>query len=605
MKKTVIALSIGAAIIVVAGYYYGTSRPTSEPPPQRNDRTLRSTESGAVVGFRDVSGARAWLGIPYARPPVGALRWKAPQPPLPAEGIIEALAYGSPCVQLGSPLTSGAQATEASHMAGDEDCLHLNIWSPPHAHNLPVMFWIHGGGNSIGQAADTPGGNLAVNGDVVVVSIHYRLGLLGWFSHPALATGDLVEDSGNYGLLDMIRALQWTRDNIANFGGDPGNITIFGESAGAFDSLALMASPLATGLFHRAIMQSGGYFASSMAEAQAYQDAGGHALSARQVVNKLLIAEGLAADAPAAREVQESWSAHRLRTYLYGQSAQALYAVLQGGPFGMVALPNILADGHVLPSLPADAIFSAAENHNQVPVILGTNRDEPGLFLSRAPKYVDNLFGVFYWLKDEDAYKRQLHYGGRAWKASGADGLALNMAASGNPDVYVYRWDWDEETSILGYDLSVALGAAHLLEVPFVFGEFERGIGAALSYVYPDNEAQHALSASMSSYWAEFAHNGSPGRGRSGEEALWLPWGKDGKTAILLDTGADGGIRMDDGMVTHQTLKAELLTDASIPAAERCELYVRVLRTSDLFDADEYASLEGCADVPPESISWL
>lgn len=603
MNKTAIVVIVIAAALAAGGYYYLSGGPTPEPPPVRNDVTLRGTESGEVAGFLDSSGARAWLGVPYAQPPVGTLRWKAPQPPLASKETIEALAYGNLCPQLASPMTSGDQAGETPHMAGDEDCLYLNIWSPPNAHNLPVMFWIHGGGNSIGRAADTPGGNLAVQGDVVVVSIHYRLGLLGWFSHPALATGDPVDDSGNYGLLDMVRALQWTRDNIASFGGDPGNITIFGESAGAFNSLGLIASPSAAGLFHRAIAQSGGYFTSSLVEAQAYQDEGGHALSAKELVNKLLVADGLATDGQDARQTQDSWSAERLRAYLYGQSAEALYAVLQGGFFGMISLPNMFADGHVLPALPTDAVFSARRNHNQVPVILGTNRDEPGLFLSRAPEYVGNLFGIFHWLKDEEAYKRQLHYGGRAWKARGADELAQHMAASGNPDLYVYRWDWDEEESILGYDLSVALGAAHLLEVPFVFSEFERGIGGALSYVFPDDEAQHALSRSMVSYWAEFAHNGNPGQGRNGAETPWLPWGKDGKTSLLLDTAADGGIRMDDRTVTLGTLKAELLADASMPALERCEFYVRTFRGSEHFDVEEYASLPGCADLPPESVS--
>ncbi len=605
MRKLAVVLIIVAIAVIVGANWYISSLPAPPAPNEADGTTLRTTESGDVVGFIDASGARAWLGVPFARPPVGALRWQAPQPPVPAEGVIEALAFGEMCSQLPSLLSAGQTpegAAVAAAVAGSEDCLTLNVWSPPNASGLPVMLWIHGGGNSIGHGGNVNGGNLAIGGNVVVISINYRLGLFGWFNHPALHTGDPAHDSGNYATLDMIRALEWTRDNIAAFGGDPGNVTVFGESAGAFNTLAMMASPLAKGLFHRAVVQSGGYGVASLASGQNHQDEGGHRYSAPEIVNALLIADGRAADATAARAIQDGWTPAETRDYLYAKTPANIYSLLDGGGFGMVDVPNNFKDGHVLPALEAEELFSDLGNYNAVPVILGTNRDEPTLFMSRDPRYVDNLFGIFYSLKDEDAYRREVRYSARAWKARGVDELAQFMAASGHPDVYAYRWDWDEEPSALGYNLSVALGAAHALEIAFVFDDFEGGIGA-LGYIYPNDENQAALSRSMMSYWAEFAYNGTPGQGRDGAEAPWLAWGEDGKTSILLDTPTDGGIRMDDEVVTSADIKLELMADASLPEGrERCELYVRLFRWQGLFDDGEYRSL-GCAAYPAETIA--
>ena len=229
--------------------------------------------------------------------------------------------------------------------------------------------------------------------------------------------------------------------------------------------------------------------------------------------------------------------------------------------FGMVDLPANFMDGHVLPAVPAAEVFSVAENHNQVPVILGTNRDEPTLFMSRDPRYVDNRFGLFYSLKDEAAYKRQVHYSARAWKARGVDEPGAAHGCLRQPQCLRLPLGLDEEPSVLGYDLGVALGAGHALEIPFVFGDFSGGLG--LDYIFPNDENQRRLSESMMSYWTEFAYNGAPGRGRDGAEVAWLPWGQDGKTSILLDTPTDGGIRMDDETVTYASIKAELIADAS------------------------------------------
>jgi para-nitrobenzyl esterase len=317
VKKFALALILIS--IAVVGYFTFFTAEEPPPPIERDAVTLRSTTAGDVVGFIDSYGTRAWKGIPYAEPPVGPLRWRAPRPPRPWSGVRETLAAATACPQLKSFIGDGSGA-EDSLIDGVEDCLYLNLWSPANASNLPVMFWIHGGGNTIGHAGTYNGAALAGQRNVVVVTINYRLGPFGWFAHPALERDDPLDDSGNYGTLDAIRALQWTRDNIAAFGGDPDNVTVFGESAGGFDTLAMMASPLAEGLFHRAIVQSGGYSPTSMTKASNPVAEGGDDYSATEILSHLLVSDGTVADLAAARSYQSDMGRGAIRDYLYGNS---------------------------------------------------------------------------------------------------------------------------------------------------------------------------------------------------------------------------------------------------------------------------------------------
>jgi para-nitrobenzyl esterase len=595
MKKVVVVLLV---LGVAVGVWFALRPDTAATaaPPVRDDATLRTTTAGDVVGFVHRHGVRAWLGIPFAAAPVGDLRWRAPQPPQPWSGVREALAPGAACPQKPS-LLGAADSTAA--VTGQEDCLYLNVWSPPDAAGLPVMLWIHGGGNTIGRGDTYVASNLAAFGDVVVITINYRLGPFGWFAHPALATGDPVEDSGNYGTLDVVRALEWARDNAAAFGGDPGNVTVFGESAGAFDTLAMMASPLAKGLFHRAISQSGGFSPTPMTEARNPEDQGGHPFSAAEIVNRLLVADGSAADGAAATTLQAAMSPEEIRAYLYGKTPEEIFALWSDGAFGMINVPDNFGDGHVLPAMATAEIFGSLDNHNAVPVILGTNRDEPALFMARSPEFVENFLWIFPRFKDEADYLRRVRYGGLAWKARGADELAQHMTAAGNSEVFTYRFDWDEQGSMFGYDLSKALGAAHALELPFVFGDFEI---LPMAYLFDSSPGKDALSDSMMSYWSAFAHAGDPDRGRDGNQPQWLRWGSDGKTSIVLDTDEGGGIRMIEDIVTRAAVVQTLATDPEVPnQAARCALYLGTFGWGGRYDREEYANLgaEGCPEPGP------
>ncbi|MCZ6855802.1 MAG: carboxylesterase family protein, partial [Gammaproteobacteria bacterium] len=288
MKKALIVVLIVVVAIGATGYWYVSRLTAVAPPPVVAEVTRRVIDTGEIVGYVEDNGSSAWLGIPFAQPPVGNLRGKAPRAPETWQGVRESLSFGSACAQ-----RSMVGGEDGPVVSGSEDCLYLNVWEPADAEpNRPVMVWIHGGGNHIGEAGTViyNGSNLASTHDVVVVTVNYRLGPLGWLTHPGLRDGDPADDSGNYGTLDIVRALAWVQANITRFHGDVNNVTIFGESAGGFNVLTMMVSPLATGLYHKAIVESGGLTLLSLSVAENFHDdvEPGNPRSSRELVNNLL-----------------------------------------------------------------------------------------------------------------------------------------------------------------------------------------------------------------------------------------------------------------------------------------------------------------------------
>lgn len=583
MRKVLYTLLtlVGVLVLAVvgAGFYVVSSLNLGEDEratPVPSFSSIRNIETGEVVGFVDGHDAHAWMGIPYAAAPVGDLRWRAPQPAIPHQGRFEALTPIAQCPQF------------AGELVGKEDCLGLNIWTPIIAAELvpsgddlmPVMFWIHGGGNSIGNgASDMYNGSLmASEHKVAVVSINYRLGPLGWFSHPALrGTARNPEDaSGNYGTLDIIHALKWVQANIEAFGGDPNNVTIYGESAGGVDVLTMMASPLAKGLFHRAIVQSGGYSPESIEVAENYADEGGHRLSSREVVTKLLLADGTAANAESAREQQESMSEEALASYLRSKPPAEFFAAYRGsgGSLSMLGNPDVFADTHVLPDVPATELFSDPANYNAVPLIIGTNRDEVKLFQFLGGEQVKRFMGVPYSLVDEVAYERTNRYGSDMWKARSVEAISMAITGSGAPPVFAYRFDVDDLRDLGIVDFKQLLGAAHALEIPFVFGNF----GGAFDFIHPPSwrDQRDLLSGAMMSYWAEFAYTGDPGTGRLNEQPQWTSWRSepDADRILIFDYESDQGIVMSDLLITADDVRQRFLGDTSFETDEAfCAAY--------------------------------
>jgi para-nitrobenzyl esterase len=594
------------AVGILAGLLAGCGGSPPAETPEVDPQSRRETPSGPVVGLRSERGAHVWRGLPFARPPIADLRWRAPRPPQAWTELREALDFGDACPQFAGPGGRG-EGLEVGAPRGSEDCLYTNVFAPPFEpdqvpqgeNRLPVMVWIHGGGNSVGSARIYDGSQLAATHEVIVVTVQYRLGVWGWFSHPALRDGaDALDGSGNYGTLDLIRALEWVRDHVSAFGGDPDRVTIFGESAGGSNVFSLLRSPLARGLFHRAIAQSGGNYASEVHEAQNLYDATppGDANSSAEVLLRLLVAQGQAEDRDGARQVVASMSANEVADFLRELSVAELLAAFDAASFGgMYRSPQLIRDGVVLPDVDPKRSFEEVGGYNAVPVMLGTNRDENRLFLLFGSDYVSRVFGMPLRLNDPRRYELDSEYQSLMWKAGGVDEPATAMRSAQGASVYGYRFDWDEEPSILWLDFSQLLGAAHGLEIPFVFGTLDLGFANRFLFDEERRPAAQTLSDAMMSYWTHFAYTGTPDSGRVGALPSWSAWSGDGDSGdkyMILDTPADGGLRMSSDTVTERGLIARVGSDARLESdAERCELYAGFVQWSASMTADEYETV--------------
>lgn len=468
---------------------------------------------GGWVRGHEECGVWAFLGIPYARAPSGPLRWRPPQRPEAWSGVRDATEPG-----LLAPQGPGAPGTT---LPGDpceqgEDCLHLSIWTPaPDTSRRPVLVWIHGGGFTSGTAGRTlyRGHLLAAEGDVVVVSVNYRLGALGFLAHPVLATEGVT---ANWALLDQIAALRWVRDHIASFGGDPAKVTVFGESAGAMCISALLAAPAATGLFGGAVVQSGPPYTHSARRAHE---------AAHEFVRQLGMTD-------VSRDELEKVPASELVAALSVLSR----VVPRPGELPQPLLPVV--DGVTLPETPLTAI--AGGSATGVATIVGTNRDEMSFFaltdpcaqrmdgaslrarIERSAPYVppdavvDHYAGVLAG-RGEPAEPRDL------WVAAGSDVVfrwpSLRLAAAlraHEPRTFVYLFTWECPA------FDGVLGATHGLEIPFVFGTYADpgisrfavgdGCGGANGGTGPiaRMDEAHALSSAMRASWVSFARSRDP-----------------------------------------------------------------------------------------------
>ncbi len=509
------------------------------------------THCGPVKGFHDENNTWVWKAIPFAKPPVGELRWKAPQEPEPWEAIRAETEFCERCSQP-DPISG--------KIVGSEDCLYLNVWRPQTEEtDLPVYVWIHGGGNSIGSAVDEMywGANLASKSKVVYVSMNYRLGPLGWFTHPALRTGDKEDDSGNYGTLDIIQALKWVHSNIEGFGGDPHNVTIAGESAGGINTLSLLLSPLAHGLFHKAISQSGAAVGMPVKVGEE---------SAKQVILKLLLNDAVVTDEAEAVKHLESMSNAEIAAYARSKSYGELHACYETGSLGfsLLTFPFLFTDGTVIVADGVDA-FETGTYPNKVPIILGTNKDEMKLFLYFNPAFPD---------KDGELYQAVAKYTSDLWKVAGADGLASKVSShSDQPDVYVYQFLWgsvkDTGESVLPDPFGSHLGAFHSLDVSFFLGN-DYGIEDALAMAgiaidtKQNRPGRLALQDAITSYVAQFVRTGDPATGRPGSNLpRWSSWSNNEGEAkcILLNARYDAiDIRMSTLELTEAGIRTEIDT---------------------------------------------
>jgi carboxylesterase type B len=532
------------------------------PPP-----TQRQTTYGAVIGTdaSATTGTYSWKGVPFAKAPVGALRWRAPADPDPWTTPKATQQFGNACVQgsrlYGPGLNNRYDATIGTSLGqtvGSEDCLYLNIWRPVGAaSNLPVVVWVHGGSNISGYTADPmyDGANLARTANAVVVSVNYRLGMFGFLNMPQLKTGNALDDSGNYAMLDIIKALQFVNKNITAFGGNAGNVTLMGQSAGAVNVYALMTSPLVVNanpaLVHRLLPISGGISLAdevpvgsiaTLAPASAYQ---GQALA---LAAFLAVGDGLTSAANANAYIAAQ-SNETVAAYLRSKTADYILTTVrtQLAPLGASGSGPI-PDGTVIPTDPIAAI--KAGKALKVPMLVGNARDEGKLFPTLIPLVGAGLpsgrllndatvFSIAYnndpnapsistleqWLPPAylpvsapvtgfTARAEQLN---RIFFLNSRDSV-LAAAKTQQSNIWYYRFDWDQ----LPAPYNDIYGAAHAFDLPFFFGNFGPSLYANISYSLANQPGRLALSDAMMRSIGAFARNGDPNNFALG--VTWPVW---------------------------------------------------------------------------------
>ena len=448
--------------------------------------SIIETQYGKVRGTSHGT-VSVWKGIPFAQPPVGKLRFRPPQPPEPWTGVRDATKFGLIAPQVSAPLASlfGNGATE---IPTGEDCLYLNVWSPGvSGKKRPVLVWIHGGG-FVGGSGSTPwydGTAFATHGDVVIVTLNYRLGVLGF-----LYLGDLISDGsasiGNYGMLDQVAALQWVHDNIEAFGGDPDNVTVVGESAGAMSIGVLLAMPSARGLFQKAVLQSGA----------------SHGVPTREIASKV------------AREFLSVVGTDDAASLMELPVAQLLEAQAHiSRRRGLLSLRPAV-DGISLPVQPFAAYSTGSADG--VALLIGTNRDEMKLFTAMDPQQAKLDEAVLKHLFGETGSEVISTYAaahpGESQDEAWVDFLtdrtfripAIRLAESQvkrDVPVWMYRFDW------LSTAFEGRLGACHALEIPFVWDNLNR---AGASPLTGESPTRQALADKMHASWIAFLQNGDP-----------------------------------------------------------------------------------------------
>jgi carboxylesterase type B len=526
--------------------------------------TQRLTHLGPILGndYSATSGTYAWKGVPFAKAPVGDLRWKPPAEPAAWTTPRTAQQFGNACVSFGRLYGPGLNnkydatiGTTLGQPVGSEDCLYLNIWRPAGAAtNLPVIVFVYGGSNVTGYTADPlyDGANLAKAANAVVVTVNYRLSLFGFFNLGQIKTGDPLDDSGNFALLDLIKGLQFINRNIANFGGNPGNVTLMGQSAGAVNVYAVMTSPLVVkanpALVHRFVPISGGIALAgevpagsiaTLAPASAFRG------QADFLLANLVIGDGLATDLASAAAYVASQTAEQIATYVRGKSAATIVntIIAKLAPIGASGSGPI-PDGNVLPLSPLSAI--RAGQYVKAPLLVGNTRDEGKLFPTLFP--LAGGTGSARLLNDATVFSIAFNYkpNGPAtttieeWippsylpvttPVTGFNAVAdklgkifffdnrdavLSAVQTQQTNIWAYRFDWDEEPA----PFNTIFGAAHAFDLAFAFGNFGSSLYSNIEFTTANAPGRLALSDAMMRSIGAFARNGDPNN-----TALGIPW---------------------------------------------------------------------------------
>ncbi|OGB21528.1 MAG: hypothetical protein A3I66_00130 [Burkholderiales bacterium RIFCSPLOWO2_02_FULL_57_36] len=488
-----------------------------------NQSLTRQLDAGQIYGKADASNTHAFLGIPFARPPVGNLRWRAPQPPVPWSGSRAATGFASMCAQVGNFFGEPDPATFGLPV-GSEDCLYLNVWRPnSSAENLPVFFWIHGGSNFKGSAKEPlyNGAYLANKANMVVVTVQHRLGMLGFLNHPALQNGTAKDNSGNFATLDLIRGLDWVQSNIRSFGGNPGLVTVAGQSAGCINTWGLLQSPLAKDKFHRAMCMSG--------IPNAYPPVVGH-LAANTLIDNILVDTGRASSMAEAAVLRYIMSHAQIDAVLRSATAAQ---IMKFTPAPVV--PGHFTDGTVIRSSGLVGLVAGA--YNEMPLMIGSTRDEGSYFAFS--------FGMGkptpqeYWhlanyaapgsvtLNDlvkpefQPIYTQTHQALSYALDLTTDNVLRLLRLSSGPGRIFRYNFNWDDTPA----PWKNTFGAFHGLDIPMLFGNYVTNEPNFMRFAWDANNAtsRRNLSDKFIKHVSTFARTGKPTQLFDGQTS-WSDW---------------------------------------------------------------------------------
>tara|TARA_B100000676_G_scaffold291983_1_gene327126 strand:+ start:48 stop:1871 length:1824 start_codon:yes stop_codon:yes gene_type:complete len=541
------------------------------------------SSSGVVEGYKK-GRVLFWDDIPYAEPPINELRWKAPRKITDSNNLILPKDQNF-CVQrpssLGGPGGDGL-------MVGTEDCLYLDVSAPIRNTNelLPVMFWIHGGGNTSGLKDLYDFNKMIRRHNVIVVRINYRLGPFGWFTHPSIQDFQTnLDKTSNFGTLDIIAALHWVKENIALFGGDPDNVTIFGESAGGHNVLSLLVSDKSKGLFHKAISMSGYTTSISPKDAYIQNDKSSTSSHTSSEIVKKIIQE--------LPNKKETYSNEEIRDILLSLSSKEFFQHYANRET-YEEIPLLTSDDVVIPEAGLRASLSNKDVVNKVPTIAGSNRDEVKLWLATAEYFVELDFSAVgsilsipnVKLKDEDAFEAFNYYRSSAWKIRGVDIPLKGLYNSGNSNLYAYRYDWDDHRRYVVADFKKLIGAAHATEIPLLAGNAKLVGGYPLSdLIYPAGRSKLFTSRNMMRFWSNFAKNGEPGK--SSNSVYWKSVVKNnefGSSYLVIDNRKN--LKIKDNVQTFESLSKELYKDPRVNELEKCVILLQMFTFvgNDLYD---------------------
>jgi para-nitrobenzyl esterase len=518
-----------------------------------------STSSGKVQGYLE-NKVINYDDIPYAKPPVGDLRWKAPRKILDSDEIIKNKDNNF-CIQ--EPSSMGGAPGEGI-LAGSEDCLYLDIKTPRKKSSelLPVMFWIHGGGNTSGLKDLYDYSKMVNRHDVIVVTINYRLGAFGWFTHPSIQGNQKgLDKASNFGTLDIIQALKWVNKNIELFGGDSNNITIFGESAGGHNVLSLMVSPQAKGLFNKAISQSG--YTTSVSTGEAFAVDETHPTfnhTSNEVLKRLV-------------DNHESLSSEDLYKRLLGLSAEEFFS--EYSDKSNLEVPLLTNDGIVIPLEGLEKALSNSRYVSDVPFMAGSNRDEVKLWIGTAEYFVKldySFFGSILGiprviLKDEDAFEAFNYYRSESWKVRGVIEPISSLNKVGSKNTYAYKFDWDDHRRFIVADFKKLIGASHGTEISLITGNNKLVEGYGF-LIYPAGPSKRFISKNMMLFWSNFAKDGKPGSSTNGINWDSYNHSEGDKNFMILDNKKNMNIVNLD--TSYKSLVEELNLDTRVSELERC-----------------------------------